>query len=142
MACGVPFERSYSHFAIVVPTVTLGIWWALRPTEQVRETVVNDVPAILFRDGVLEHASDAILARLPVAIGAHTWQDLHEILVTDYPEFPPSPAYQTDGETVVKGSLATSLYRGTLTPPLLHSTGLSIRPKLPLTPKSSQCYAK
>lgn len=90
-------------FAIVVPTVTLGIWWALRPTEQVRETVVNDVPAILFRDGVLEHASDAILARLPIAIGAHTWQDLHEILVTDYPEFPPSPAYQTDGETVVKG---------------------------------------
>ena len=65
--------------------------------------MVNDVPEILFRDGVFEHASDAILARLPILIGAHTWPDLHEILVTDYPEFPPSPAYQTDGETVVKG---------------------------------------
>ncbi|KIN74452.1 hypothetical protein [Sulfitobacter guttiformis] len=91
-------------FAVVLPTVALGIWWVLRPQKPADQPVEKDVPAILFRDGVIEHATDSALANLPIAIGAHNWADLHNILVPHYPDFPPVAHAKDCGELVLKGN--------------------------------------
>lgn len=90
--------------AVVVPTVSLGIWWVMRPTDPAHVAGSQNLPALLVRDGVLEHASEEALACLPIAVGAHTWEDLHDILAPQYPDFPRAPAPHAEGKTVLKGS--------------------------------------
>ncbi len=91
-------------FAVVLPTVMIGLWSVLRPQKQTRHTVPADMPAILFRDGVIEHASETALEQFPIAIGSHNWADLHEILAPNYPGFPRDTSQQESGETVVSGT--------------------------------------
>lgn len=87
--------------AVVLPTVSLGLWWVSRPQKQSRYRVPADIPAILFRDGVIEHASEAALDQFPIAIGSHNWADLREILALSCPGFPQHLPPQKSGETVV-----------------------------------------
>jgi PAS domain-containing protein len=89
--------------AVVLPTVTFGLWWVLRPREEAQQIALVDTPAILVRDGVIEHATGAALEQLPIAIGLHNWEDLHDILSPRYPDFPRAPLPTTTGETVVRG---------------------------------------
>jgi PAS domain-containing protein len=90
---------------VVIPTVVIGVWWLLRPT--IRQAgpaqVAENLPTILFRNGVLEHASDEAFALFPIAIGGHSWKDLHDILVEQYPDFPSQMPQGTSLDTIVKG---------------------------------------
>lgn len=73
--------------AVTIPTIAIGIWWVMRseftPVESTRSKI--ELPVILYRDGVIEHASVAALRFFPIAIGAHSWEDIEEILTPDYP---------------------------------------------------------
>lgn len=79
--------------AVTIPTIAIGIWWVMRseftPVESTRSNI--ELPVILYRDRVIEHASVAALRLFPIAIGAHSWEDIEEILTPDYPEFPSQP---------------------------------------------------
>lgn len=91
--------------AVVIPTVALGSWWLLRPVGSfaAKSEPEGDVPAIVFRGGILDHATDAAMARFPIAIGAHDWEDIHDILAPDYPGFPPQRPLNGSGEIWLKG---------------------------------------
>lgn len=91
-------------FAIVLPTVGVGIWWVLRPKQEVLQIAPVDLPTILFRDGVIEHANSSALERLPIAIGLHNWEDLYDILAPEYPDFPRDPLPQQAEESIIQGS--------------------------------------
>ncbi len=39
-------------------------------------------------DNVVEHATDSALDSLPIIIGAQNWEDLHEIFLPQFPDFP------------------------------------------------------
>ena len=76
-------------FTVIVPTVAISIWWVTRrKSPPATPDIRHDLPAILFTNGAVEHASDAALAQLPIAIGAHNWQDLYDIFQPDFPGFP------------------------------------------------------
>jgi PAS domain-containing protein len=79
--------------AIVLPTVLLAIWWALQSGDTPAPVVDAgaEVPVIVFRNDVLDYASDEALKQFPIAMGAHCWQDIHEILHPRYPDFPDRP---------------------------------------------------
>lgn len=59
---------------------------------------------ILFKDGMLEYASDEALEKFPIVTGAHDWQDLYEILSPQYPTFPQDPPTNEIGRTIVPGA--------------------------------------
>jgi PAS domain-containing protein len=90
---------------VVMPTVALGAWWLLRPVnvQAPSADVSGDLPMIIFRDGVLEHASDQAFALFPIALGAHSWEDLHDILIDQYPGFPPHEPQSNVPEITIKG---------------------------------------
>lgn len=90
-------------FAVAFLTVTLGLWWLLRPRQSSHTAAPADVPSILVRNDLIEHASEAALARLPIAIGLHDWSDLYEILSPHYPDFPGTQLQDGSAETVVSG---------------------------------------
>ena len=91
-------------FAVVLPTVLFGFWWVLRPQKQARPMAPEDLPTILFRNGIVEHATERALAQLPITIGSHNWEDLHLILSPQYPDFPRELLTLQSGETVVRGA--------------------------------------
>lgn len=73
---------------VVLPTVALSIWWVLRSAQSTPNMIEPELPMILFKNGVVEHASTAALDHIPIAIGAHNWRDLVDIFLPIYPEFP------------------------------------------------------
>ncbi|WP_156023458.1 PAS-domain containing protein [Sulfitobacter donghicola] len=46
---------------------------------------------ILFTNGTIEDASASVMEYLPIALGAHNWEDLYEILLPNFPDFPLHP---------------------------------------------------
>ncbi len=99
-------------FAAVAVALWTGVWWLLRPEPVLRRDPAprdatdpaeedEDAAVLLFRQGVLEHASDAALSRFPIAIGAHDWRDLRDIFVTDYPDFPETPQFGSGRSAMV-----------------------------------------
>lgn len=88
---------------VVVPTVAFSIWWVLRPERAKSIPTQNDIPEILFKNGVIEHASDSALAQLPITLGAQNWQDLHDILEPQFPDFPAKPLPPLSAVTIVPG---------------------------------------
>jgi len=86
-------------FAVVIPTVCLSLWWLLRPVQTMPEQPSEEHPAILFNDGILEHASDAALERFPLVLGSHSWEDLRDIFLPQYPNFPETPMQVGAGRT-------------------------------------------
>ncbi|UWR22450.1 PAS-domain containing protein [Sulfitobacter sp. S190] len=82
----------------VVLSVALAVWWVTRPVE-VTETVDPEDPTVLlFRGGVLHHASAAALSKLPLAIGTHDWEDLRDLLLPRFPSFPALPDVDSTGD--------------------------------------------
>ena len=87
--------------AVIVPTVLLGILWAMRPVST--DTAFLDgaeLPVVVIRNDVLDYASDSALAQLPIVIGGHSWADVQEILLPRYPDFP--DRMPTDRNTEIK----------------------------------------
>lgn len=76
---------------VIGATVLLSLCWAFWPTKSHLPTTEREAPIIVFRNNVLDYATTPALDRLPIAMGAHDWQDLREILRADYPSFPESP---------------------------------------------------
>lgn len=103
--------------AVVVPTVLFGVWWVLRsPATATRaddseEVPVMEVPVMVFRDGVLDYASDAALLQYPIAMGAHNWEDIQDILLPQFPDFPDSPPADHDADitALCKGGSGAAL---------------------------------
>jgi PAS domain-containing protein len=91
-------------FAAVVPTIVLSVWWAFRSARPQPDTTEFDVPVILFKDGMLEYASNEALEKFPIVTGAHDWQDLYEILSPQYPTFPQDPPTNEIGRKIVLGA--------------------------------------
>ena len=92
-------------FAATVPTIALGVWWAFRSAQPQSDPAECDLPVILFKDGMLEYASDEALEKFPIVTGAHDWQDLYEILSPQYPAFPYDPPSTEIGRTIVLGAV-------------------------------------
>tara|TARA_R110000787_G_scaffold155632_3_gene269354 strand:+ start:954 stop:2450 length:1497 start_codon:yes stop_codon:yes gene_type:complete len=95
-------------FAATVPTIALGVWWAFRSAQPQSDPAECDLPVILFKDGMLEYASDEALEKFPIVTGAHDWQDLYEILSPQYPAFPHDPPSTEIGRTIVLGAVCGS----------------------------------
>ena len=91
-------------FATVVPTIVLSVWWTFRSARPQPNTTEFDVPVILFKDGMLEYASNEALEKFPIVTGAHDWQDLYEILSPQYPTFPQDPPTNEIGRKIVLGA--------------------------------------
>lgn len=91
--------------AVTLPTVIFGLWWALRPNLVTAQKAPVEIPTILVRDGVIEHANEKALELLPIAIGLHNWQDLYDILSPQYPDFPKELLSKEAGKTTVYGPL-------------------------------------
>lgn len=89
-------------FFVALPTVGLSIWWVLRSAQNGPKVIEPEQPMILFKNGVVEHASIGALDQLPIAIGYHNWQDLVDIFLPQHPDFPPVP--------LPKGSAKTTLF--------------------------------
>lgn len=88
--------------AVTVATVMLGIWWVMRAVQVKPPTPKPELPTMLVKNGILEHANDAALAQFPIALGAHNWNDLHAMLSPVYPEFPCTPLYGQSEHTHVQ----------------------------------------
>jgi PAS domain-containing protein len=88
---------------VVIPLVFLSLWWALRPLPKKSLSAPETSIEILFRDGLVEHATENALSLLPITIGAHNWQDLYEILHSDFPDFPKQPHDAHSPDTIVAG---------------------------------------
>lgn len=88
---------------VVFPTVLLSLWWGVRPSKGKPISAPENSAEILFKDGLIEHATEDALSLLPIAIGAHNWQDLHGILHSNFPEFPTQPHAALSPETIVAG---------------------------------------
>lgn len=52
---------------------------------------MGESPFIVFREDILDYASLPALERFPIAIGAHNWRDMRDILHADFPDFPDLP---------------------------------------------------
>ncbi|MEP1767230.1 MAG: PAS-domain containing protein [Sulfitobacter sp.] len=88
----------------IVPTVILSLWWVFRPAKVEPVNGAEDVAEILLRDGVIEHASEAAIRLLPIAIGSQTWEDLFQILHPNFPLFPAQPNRANSPDTLVYGT--------------------------------------
>ncbi|WP_299026675.1 PAS-domain containing protein [uncultured Sulfitobacter sp.] len=89
--------------AVALPTIALSVCWALRPAGKNTFVAPRHDTEILFKNGLVEHASDSALALLPIAIGSHNWQDLYDILHQSFPTFPTEPHEGPHPETTVVG---------------------------------------
>ncbi len=91
--------------AVTIPTIAIGFWWVMR--SKVAPAVTTgpaiELPVILYRDGVIEHASEAALRLFPIAIGAHSWADIEEIVTPDYPDFPSQPPPKGSDIEIIAG---------------------------------------
>lgn len=88
-------------FSVMVPTILLGIWWALRPAARHGlHDAGAELPVVVFRNDMLDYASEAALVQLPIVIGGHSWADMQEILLPRFPDFPDRPP--TDQNTKMK----------------------------------------
>ena len=76
---------------VVLLTVLLSVCWALWPARPEPSVAAPDNPIIVFKNNILDYASASAQDRFPIAIGAHNWLDLHEILSPEYPDFPDRP---------------------------------------------------
>ena len=54
---------------VVLPTVALSMWWVLRSAQYTPSLTEPELPMILFKNGVVEHASESALENIPIAIG-------------------------------------------------------------------------
>lgn len=92
-------------------TVLFGMWWVLRPNRvSAVHTTKHDLPVMLIKDDILHYASDDALARFPVAIGAHNWNDLYEILCPQFPDFPRLLLSESHPITTVYSANATQAH--------------------------------
>ncbi len=82
-------------------SLAFAAWWVTRPVRAPRREEPQTLPVLLFENGVLQHASDAALSALPIAIGAHDWDDLRDILLSRFPSFPRCPHPNSVGNTTV-----------------------------------------
>ncbi|MCX7565870.1 PAS-domain containing protein [Sulfitobacter sp. F26169L] len=87
--------------AVVVPTVIGSLWWVLRSRDDNPALTADELPMILVRHGIVDHASDSVLERLPIVIGAHSWGDLREILLPEFPGIPTDMLPDSNDDTVV-----------------------------------------
>lgn len=87
--------------AVVTATVALSLWWLMRPETAAHDNDSADLPFIVFRNDVLDYASDPALARFPIAIGAHSWTDMRYILFESYPGFPAEAPISADENVVI-----------------------------------------
>ncbi len=53
--------------------------------------VSSEPLALLFDDGILHHGNTDALKRFVFAPGTHVWDDLHDILIERFPDFPELP---------------------------------------------------
>ncbi|MGB5866040.1 MAG: PAS-domain containing protein [Sulfitobacter sp.] len=89
-------------FAVVLSTVLLSLWWVFRKDAPfVAASAVEDPPVIMMKDDILHYASDAALNLFPLSIGMHNWQDLHDVLSQNFPQFPVKPSYTDGTQTIV-----------------------------------------
>ncbi|MEQ6202959.1 PAS-domain containing protein [Sulfitobacter sp. HNIBRBA2951] len=77
----------------------------MRPQTAARDDNSADLPFIVFRNDVLDYASDPALARFPIAIGAHSWADMHDILFEAFPGFPAKAPVSADQNLVISCAL-------------------------------------
>lgn len=87
---------------VVIPTVAVSVWWVLRPVKKIENP--ETATEILFKNGLIEHATETALALLPIAVGVHNWQDLHYILHPTFPEFPVKPHAPLSAITLISGN--------------------------------------
>lgn len=85
--------------AVVLPTVALSLYWALRSNAPITQAPPQELPVIFVKGGILEYANDVALAKFPIVTGAQNWQDLHDILQPVYPEFPSVFSNGSTGQT-------------------------------------------
>jgi PAS domain-containing protein len=95
--------------AAVLATAGFGIWWVLRPAiiQKSHAGTPPELPTVLFKNGVIEHANAAALHHLPIVIGAHNWDDIFDILSPDYADFPPHPLALDINEQTVRAECGT-----------------------------------
>lgn len=74
----------------VLLTVMLSLCWVFWPARVKTTDITQDTPIIVFRNNILDYASASALDRFPIALGAHNWEDLREILQSEFPDFPES----------------------------------------------------
>ena len=84
---------------VVIATVALSLFWLLRDDALPLDQNTTEQPFMIFRNNVLDYASDTALARFPIAMGAHNWADLREIFVADFPDFPQEPPQNPTNNT-------------------------------------------
>ena len=98
---------SLVEFAVISGTVLVclaaSLWWARAIMTGGANTGMQDPTALalLFRDGMLHHATEE--ARLMYALepGAHFWDDLRDTLLTRFPDFPVVPGMGPHGQATV-----------------------------------------
>jgi len=88
----------------IVPTIILSLWWVFRPAKKVPSEESGEVAEILFKGGVIEHASEAALELLPITIGSQTWEDLFQVVHSNFPQFPAEPHRPNSADTLVYGT--------------------------------------
>lgn len=99
---------------VAVPTIVLSVWWALRTRQTQTDSSVQDLPVILFQNGTLEYANETALARLPIIIGGHNWQDLCEILRDEYAGFPQELSLLKSGRTIIQSAASADRPKTTI----------------------------
>lgn len=72
----------------VLLTALLSLCWVFWPAKVQSSGPIQDAPIIVIRNNILDFASPSALDRFPIALGAHSWQDLRDILLPEYPDFP------------------------------------------------------
>jgi PAS domain-containing protein len=95
-------------FFVVLPTAALSVWWVLRSAQITPEMIEPELPMVLFKNGTVEHASTTALDLLPITIGSHNWQDLVEIFLPRYPNFPITLRPKGSARTTLFGKYDTS----------------------------------
>jgi len=88
----------------IVPTIILSIWWVFRPAKTEPTGHDTDLAEILIKDGVIEHATNAALEILPIAVGSQNWNDLYTIIHPNFPEFPAQPHPPNSVDTLIFGT--------------------------------------
>lgn len=92
------------EFAVIVGVVMLTAmtvwWWSAAPGTAPALKKVDETPpvALLFRDGILHHATQPAKALLAMEPGAHFWDDMRDGLLARFPDFPNGPGTGPQGQ--------------------------------------------